>query len=506
MVDLLLVPIAVAYLVVVGVLFIYGLNFFHLTFLAFKAKVEPCPQMPEPLPKVTVQLPVFNERYVARRLIRAAARLKYPGEKLEIQVLDDSTDETVNIVQAEVEHHRAQGVNIVHVHRKNREGYKAGALGEALRSAKGDFIAIFDADFLPPEDYLTQTIPYFFTQGRGNETPIAFVQTRWAHVNQDYSLLTSLQALAIDAHFMVEQMARAQAGYWFNFNGTAGIWSRQAIEAIGGWKADTLTEDLDLSYRACLHGWRGLYLPHVSVPAELPVTFSAYRRQQHRWAKGSLECAQRLLPQIWAQSIPLKMKIQATLHLTGYGVHLLMFSLSLLYPLILWLSTRFPDLLSLFGIATIFNVTAFAPTVFFVAAQKQLQRMWWRRLPHILFVSALGAGMMVNTLRAAWQVVVGKKGVFERTPKFGIREKGDKWVHSAYQLALDPIVFFELLFAGVNAGTLALALSMKNYVIGFYSGVFLAGLLFTSGTTIVQSVMLARRKSRQQLEEIKADV
>jgi len=505
MLDLLLVPIAVAYLVVVGVLFIYGLNFFHLTVLAFKAKVEPRTQMPGTLPKVTIQLPIFNERYVARRLIRAAARLKYPREKLEIQVLDDSTDETVSIVRAEVEHHRAQGMNMVHLHRKNRNGYKAGALGEALRAATGDFIAIFDADFLPPEDYLWQTIPYFFTQGQGNEKPIAFIQTRWAHVNQDYSLLTSLQALAIDGHFMVEQMARAQAGYWFNFNGTAGIWRRQAIEAIGGWKADTLTEDLELSYRACLHGWRGLYLPHVSVPAELPVTFSAYRRQQHRWAKGSLECAQRLLPQIWAQSIPLKLKIQATLHLTGYGVHLLMFSLSLLYPLILWLSTRYPDLISVCGIATIFNITALAPTVFFVAAQKQLQRKWWHRLPQILFVSALGAGMMVNTLRAAWQVLTGQKGVFERTPKFGIQQKGEQWVHSAYQLALDPIVFLELLFALLNAFTLGLALSMKNYIIGFYSGVFLAGLLFTSGMTIVQSVMVARRNNRKHLEEIKSD-
>lgn len=490
MLDLLFVPIAVLYLVVVGMLFVYGVNFFYLTYLTWrKRQVRTDPPPMSIWPRVTVQLPIYNELYVAERLIQAAARLDYPRHLLEIQVLDDSTDETVELVRNSVERLRAQGINIVHLHRTQRTGFKAGALAEGLARTHGEFIAIFDADFVPHPDFLKRTLPHF------QDSRIAFIQTRWGHLNREYSLLTFLQSLAIDAHFMVEQFARSHGGYWFNFNGTAGVWRREAVQEAGGWTADTLTEDLDLSYRAFLRGWRALYLRDVEVPAELPVSFSAYRRQQHRWARGSLECALKLIPQVWKAPLSLRQKLEAILHLTGYGVHLLLCALVLLYPIVLVLSQRYPSLIALFGIAFIFNATAFAPTLFFVIAQQQLGRRWWLLLPVILFITALGAGMMLNTVRAALQILRGGHSVFERTPKFGIVRKKQDWTRRRYQLRLDPIVFFELAFALLNLGTMAFAIHIGNWVIAVYATLFCAGLLFTSGFTIRQAIAVYRRRS-----------
>ena len=499
MLDLLFVPVAILYLLVVGMLFVYGVNFFYLTYLTWRERRARTVLPPMTRwPRVTVQLPIYNELYVAERLIQAAARLDYPAHLLEIQVLDDSTDETTEVVRRTVERLRAQGVRIVHRHRTQRTGFKAGALAKGLAQAHGEFLALFDADFVPPPDFLRRTLPHF------QDSRVAFIQTRWGHLNRDYSLLTFLQSLAIDAHFMVEQFARSRAGYWFNFNGTAGVWRREAIEDAGGWTADTLTEDLDLSYRAFLRGWHALYLREVEVPAELPVNFSAYRRQQHRWARGSLECAMKLIPQVWNAPIPLAKKLEATLHLTGYGVHLLLGALTLLYPLVLLLSQRYPGLIALFGIAFIFNATAFAPTLFFVIAQQQLGRRWWRLLPAILFITALGAGMMLNTIRAALQIFWKRRSVFERTPKFGIVRKKQDWTRRRYQLQLDSIVFFELAFALLNAGTVALAIYVNNWVIAVYALLFCLGLLFTSGFTIAQAITLHRRRSRQGASPVTA--
>jgi cellulose synthase/poly-beta-1,6-N-acetylglucosamine synthase-like glycosyltransferase len=493
MTDLLLVPIAILYLLVVGMLFVFGLNFFYLTYLSWKkSRVHLSAPQPDSWPVVTIQLPIYNELYVAERLVQAVAKMDYPGECLEIQVLDDSTDETAQIVERVVTELRRQGVDIHHITRKDRTGYKAGALANGFNQARGEFMAIFDADFVPQPDFLMRTIPHFYIQDKSDTRPIAFIQTRWGHVNREYSFLTFLQSVAIDAHFVVEQFARSQGGYWFNFNGTAGIWRREAIESAGGWRADTLTEDLDLSYRAFLKGWRGVYLREVEVPAELPVSFTAYRRQQHRWARGSLECAIKLIPQVWNAPVSLPMKAQATLHLTGYTVHLLLFGLTLLYPLVLLLSQHYPALISLFGIAFIFNATAFAPTIFFLAAQQQLGRKWWRMLPLIMFITALGAGMMLNTVRAALQIALGGSNVFERTPKFGIAHRGQEWRNRNYQLHMDPLVFFELALAALNAVTVVLAIYLGNWIIAFYAGLFLAGLLFTSGLTIAQAISIRR--------------
>jgi len=497
MIEILFVPLALIYFAVIGLLFIYGINFFYLTFLAGRAQSnDPIPPMPVPLPRVTVQLPIYNELYVAERLIHAVARLDYPAELLEIQVLDDSSDETVEIVRAAVERWRANGVHIAQVRRADRQGFKAGALANGMQSARGEFIAIFDADFIPSPDFLKRTLPHL-TNPR-----IAFVQTRWGHVNRDYSLLTRLQSLAIDAHFMIEQFARSHSDYWFNFNGTAGIWRRTAMEDAGGWTADTLTEDLDLSYRAFLRGWQAVFLRDVEVLAELPVTLSAYRRQQHRWGRGSLECAIKLLPRVWQSSAPWQKKLEATLHLTGYGIHLLMFVLMLLYPAIILMSARYPGLGLLFGIALICNATAFAPTIFFLVAQQQLNRIQWRELAPILFITMLGTGMMINTTRAALEIVFRPRAAFERTPKFGIARKNQNWRALHYQLRLDSIVYVEIVFALFNGWSGLLALQANNFAVAFYAFLFAAGMFFTSGATIAQTFAVQRQ---QNLDQRRAD-
>ncbi len=413
MIHLLLIVSAIAYAWVVGLLFIFGLNFLYLTYFAQKqGATGTLAGNTVHHPLVTIQLPIYNELYVASRLVHAASRIEYPRHRFEIQVLDDSTDETGPLLQSAVRQLREQGVDIHYMHRQNRQGYKAGALAAGLAAAKGELVVVFDSDFIPPPDFLTKTLPSFA------DPRVAFVQTRWGHLNADYSLLTRLQSLAIDAHFMIEQTTRSARGYWFNFNGTAGVWRKDAILEAGGWKSDTLTEDLDLSYRCFLRGWKAVYLRDVQAPAELPASFSAYRRQQHRWARGSFECARKLLPQVWKSRAALPVKLEATLHLSGYGVHLLLFATSVLYLPVLILTRYEPAVVHWLGLAVLFNVTAFAPTVMFVAAQRQMGRNWLKMLPQILFMTVMGCGMMVNTLRAGLQVVLHSAAQFERTPAY----------------------------------------------------------------------------------------
>lgn len=482
------------YALVLTILFSFGMNFLYLAIVTARTRSQdPAPPpMPEK-PLVSVHLPIFNELYVAERLIDAVARFEWEPSRLEILALDDSTDETREIVQKAVERWRAQGVNIQHIHRTERTGFKAGALAAGMALTRAPLIAYFDADFVPPRDFLEKTIPHFANP------KLAFLQTRWGHINRDYSLLTFLQALAIDAHFIVEQFARARGGYWFNFNGTAGVWRKRAIEDAGGWKQDTLTEDLDLSYRAFLKGWEAMYLREVVTPAELPVTFRAYQRQQHRWAKGSLECAQKLLPQVWRAPIPFARKLEATFHLTGYSIHLLMFALMLVYPAIAFYSQQFPSLIALYGIGAFFNLSALAPTMYFALAQKELGSDWWRKIPAILFIMALGAGMMPNTVRAAWEIVTGRGKRFERTPKFGVATNAEAWVNKKYQLRLDVWVLFEGLVALWNVFTFIYAVQIQQWVIAFYAGLFVVGAFFVSGLSIAQNLQV-RRYQRQALQ------
>jgi cellulose synthase/poly-beta-1,6-N-acetylglucosamine synthase-like glycosyltransferase len=496
--DLLFVPVIVVYVAILTVLFVYGVNFIYLTIASLRTRDRhPAMQVPATWPTVTIQLPIYNEVYVAGRLINDVARMDYPAGRLEIQVLDDSTDETSTIIAELVAAWRARGVDISHVRRSGRDGYKAGALRHGLTLANGELIAIFDADFLPRPDFLREVVPALVA-----DADLAFVQARWGHVNRGFSLLTRLQAVAIDGHFGIEQTGRWARGYWFNFNGTAGVWRRRALLDAGGWQDDTLTEDLDVSYRAFLAGWRAGYLRDVEAPAELPVSFSAYRRQQHRWARGSFECAMKHLPSIWQSDVPLSRKVSATLHLTGYLIHLLLLALALLYPLLLVVSGPHPELFALLGVLSIFNLTTLAPTFLFAIGQRQLGRRWVLQVPTILLLSVFGCGMMVNTGRAAWQTFTGGPAAFERTPKFGVRHRHDSWRGLRYQLGLDRIVFVELALAALNAATCVVAAGRGFWAIAIYAAIFAAGLSAAAVTTIRQAARtgMARRRAPEPLE------
>jgi cellulose synthase/poly-beta-1,6-N-acetylglucosamine synthase-like glycosyltransferase len=310
----------------------YALNSWILTFLFLRHRQdsEPRPEL-QHFPRVTVQLPIFNESLVVERLIDSVVQLAWPRDRLQIQVLDDSTDETTAIAQARVDALRAQGVDIELVHRTDRAGFKAGALKEGLKSATGEFIAIFDADFVPDPDWLRKTIPHFSSRPR-----LGMIQTRWAHLNRDYSLLTHAQAIALDGHFVVEQAARHRSGLLMNFNGTAGVWRKSCIADAGGWHGDTISEDLDLSYRAQLRGWECLYLPDVAAPAEIPPQLAAFKRQQFRWAKGSIQCLKKLVRPVTVARLPFIVRWQALVHLSTYLIHPLMLTLLLVsLPLML---------------------------------------------------------------------------------------------------------------------------------------------------------------------------
>ncbi|HZS13043.1 MAG TPA: glycosyltransferase [Candidatus Dormibacteraeota bacterium] len=493
--DVLFVPVLVAYVLILVALAAFGVNFFCLIAVALRTRRDGRVATPHSWPAVTVQLPVYNELYVARRLIDAVAAMEYPAGLLEIQVLDDSTDETSHLVAEAVSRWRRQSVDIQHIHRPDRQGFKAGALRHGMSRARGELLAILDADFLPQPDFLVALVPRLVA-----DPGLAFVQACWGHVNRDSSLLTRLQALAIDGHFAIEQTARCAGGLWFNFNGTAGIWRKAALESAGGWRDDTLTEDLDVSYRAFLAGWRAAYADDVVVPAELPVSYSAYRRQQHRWARGSFECAAKHLPAVWRSSAPLGLKAEATLHLSGYGIHLLMLALTALYPLILVVSQGRHQLLQLLGAMGVFNLTTVAPTLLFTVAQRRLHRPWLRQLPTILLLSVFGSGLMVNTARAAWQAMRGTRGVFERTPKFAVRERKERWQRKRYQIAADRIIAVEAVVMGLNLLTVAAAVRMQVWAIAVYAAVFAAGLGCSVLVTVVQDrrATLPRRRPRAQ--------
>src|SRR5204863_7197672 len=307
----------IPYFIVLLVLAVYGLHRYWLVYdyFAYSKDVPPDPPPVANWPRVTVQLPIFNERYVIERLVEAVSRFDYPPDLHDVQVLDDSTDETRDIARACVERHAAQGMPIAYIHRTNREGYKAGALENGLKTAKGEFVAIFDADFLPESDFLRRTIPYFMNpDGGGN---IGMVQTRWTYLNNDYSLLTNVETILLDGHFVVEHGARSRRGTFFNFNGTAGVWRRKAIDDAGGWQHDTLTEDTDLSYRAQLNGWKFIYRQDVECPAELPVEMTAFKTQQARWAKGLIQTGKKILPRVLKSDLPFRVKLEAWYHLTA---------------------------------------------------------------------------------------------------------------------------------------------------------------------------------------------
>jgi len=389
----------------------------------------------KPLPLVTVQLPIYNEMYVVERLIDAVCNFDYPKELLQIHILDDSTDMTVELIKQKVEEYRSKGFDIERITRSERKGFKAGALKAATPHAKGDFLAIFDADFLPQTDFLKRTMPYF------HDPKVGVVQTRWEHINQDYSLLTRLQALQLNVHFTIEQKGRSAANQMLQFNGTAGIWRKQAIKEAGGWSDDTLTEDLDLSIRAQLKGWRIEYLVEVGSPAELPAEMSGFKSQQHRWMKGGAETAKKMLPTVWHSALPLGKKIHSTLHLLSSTVFVFVFMLGILsVPLLIAL--RELDLSSNIFSGFILG-TASIVCVYFVAnvanQYTNPDRSWVSDLIKFLFLFplflAMSMGLSLHNTIAVLQGYRGKKSDFVRTPKFNIKDITDTFKKTAYRSA-----------------------------------------------------------------------
>jgi cellulose synthase/poly-beta-1,6-N-acetylglucosamine synthase-like glycosyltransferase len=424
----------------------FGFHRWTILFLYFKhGKKRPQPDREfttEELPLVTVQLPVFNEMHVVDRLLDAVAALDYPQDKLEIQILDDSTDETVEISKAGAQRLRDRGFDAHCLHRTDRTGYKAGALEGGMKVAKGEFILILDADFVPNPDLLRETIHHFTNE------KIALVQTRWGHLNRNYNALTRVQALFLDGHLELEQTARNRSNRFFTFNGTGGIWRKSAIEDAGGWEHDTLTEDMDLSYRAQLKGWKFIFLKEVETPAELPVDMAGFKNQQHRWTKGSIQCCKKCLPSIWKSKYSLAVKLEATAHLTSNFAYLLLIALCfLIYPKNQWA----PDLGTTGRYLVDFPIFFFASisvVTFYAVAQIAINpKTWLKEICYLPLLLALGIGMAVNNAKAVLEAIVGHETAFIRTPKYGIEGKKKMEIKKSRYKALKsltPIV--ELLF------------------------------------------------------------
>ncbi|MEQ6120126.1 cellulose synthase family protein [Reichenbachiella sp. MALMAid0571] len=410
-------------------IFLFSLGQLHLTWYYWKSKKSPAP-VPQlkTFPQVTIQLPIFNEKYVVERLIDSIAELDYPKDKMEIHVLDDSTDETIELIAKKVEEFSNQGFDIKQIRRKNREGFKAGALKYGMKLAKGEFLAIFDADFLPKKDFLKKTLAYFEDSNTG------VVQTRWGHVNQDYSLLTRLQAFGLDAHFTIEQTGRSHAGSFINFNGTAGVWRKSCIENAGGWSADTLTEDLDLSYRAQLKGWKFKFLEDVVAPGELPVIMPAIKSQQYRWNKGAAETARKNLGNVLTSNIGLTHKIHAVLHLFNSSVFLMLLTAAILSIPMLFIKASHPELDILFNMGSIFLIGFFSIGLFYWTSSKAIKgkksgMYFLKSFPVFLTFSM---GLSLHNTMAVSEGLLGYKTPFIRTPKFNIFKKGEQWKNNEY--------------------------------------------------------------------------
>jgi cellulose synthase/poly-beta-1,6-N-acetylglucosamine synthase-like glycosyltransferase len=473
---LLISLLGVFYFIITTALALYGFHnlittIIYLTMKPSKKRKSEI-ELLEEWPCVTVQLPIFNEKYTVERLLRAVTRLDYPTDRLQIQVLDDSTDDTFELLAGLVENYRSRGVNIELVHRVDRKGYKAGALENGLYTASGELIAIFDADFVPKPDWLKRTVPSF------QNPKLGCLQTRWGHTNQRYNSLTQAEAMGIDGHFIIEQTVRSKNGFFLNFNGTAGLWRRACIEDAGGWQWDTLTEDLDLSYRAQMRGWKFDYLPDVVVPAELPPQVEAYKKQQFRWAKGSFQVVRKVLPSVLRANLPLTVRFMALLHLTGYFVHPLMLSVLLLT---LPVGLLVPGAFSVFPISLIAGL---GPPLLYLTATATQHRSVLKRMSTFPLLVIVGFGLSLSTTVAVLEGLFSKGGAFIRTPKLNIsnsRQKKQK-IDRAYVAPLSSMVWIEImlgLYAMVTGIVLAPYIGwgvvpwMIIYMLGFF---YIAGL------------------------------
>jgi cellulose synthase/poly-beta-1,6-N-acetylglucosamine synthase-like glycosyltransferase len=433
----------IGYFVSLSILFVFGLHGFVMMYYHRKYGHK------IPIPNadfkndvmVTIQLPLYNELYVVERLIDSVCEIDYPKDKMEIQVLDDSTDETTSIVAKAVEAKQKDGYDISHIRRGSREGFKAGALKEGMKIAKGEFIAIFDADFIPQKEFLKKTLSYF------TDDKVGMVQTRWEHLNGDYSIITKAQALALDGHFVIEQTVRNKSGFFINFNGTGGVWRKKCIYDAGNWHADTLTEDLDLSYRAQLIGWRFVFLKDFTSPAELPSEINALKAQQFRWTKGAVETAKKILPLVWKSKVPLRVKLQSTFHLTNNLVFpFILLAAILNVPLIFIKNSGAHEIY--FAIMSLFVLAFVSSFLFYLYSQKDIHADWRKKIVLFPLFMAGSMGLAVNNSRAVFEGLMNRKSEFVRTPKFKQGSEKDSFVGNKYlNKKLGLSVFVEAVLA-----------------------------------------------------------
>ena len=417
----------------------YTCNFYYLAILSRKRKDVLVTADLGP-PSVTIQLPIYNEKYVAKRLVDAVCNLDYPKEQMTIMVLDDSDDDTVELLETIVTDYKKQGFQIEHIRRGTRKGYKAGALKYAMQITDSEFVAIFDADFIPPTWFLKRAIPYF------SKPNIGLLQCRWGHVNENYSAITQVQALSLDFHFLIEQKAKSNSHLFMNFNGTAGIWKRDCIEDAGGWHTATLVEDLDLSYRAQMKGWKCIFLPDIVVDAELPAQMNAAKRQQFRWAKGSIQCAVKLLFDITVKrKVAVEAKIQAFIQLTRHIVFPLMLIQFLALPILLAGQVNL-YVISFLPVITIAVYLVMGPGAYLVIMQGMYHKSWKSKAKILPALLVYNAGLSVNNTVAVFDAVLGKKNEFLRTPKYGIITKDDDWRDKAYNLPFSQTTLLEIFF------------------------------------------------------------
>ena len=477
--------ILIPYFTILIILSIYGIHRYHLVYLYLKNKKKapkPAKQFGE-LPRVTIQFPIYNEQYVIERLLEAATRVDYPLELLDIQVLDDSTDETARVAEKLVRAHAEAGHPITYHHRSNRRGFKAGALAEGMKTAQGDFIAIFDADFVPPPGIIREMVHYF------TDPKVAVVQGRWTWINRHYSNLTEVEAILLDGHFINEHGGRNFSGRFFNFNGTAGMWRRTAIEDAGGWQHDTLTEDTDLSYRAQLRGWKFIYNPDIVCPSELPVEMNSFKSQQARWAKGLIQTAKKILPAVWRSDQPLRIKLEATFHLTANISYPLMilFSLILLPAMIVrfyqgWFQMLYVDL-------PLFLACTCSVSSFYMAAQRELYPKTWKsRIKYLPFLMATGIGLSVTNAKAVIEALLGIHTAFVRTPKYRVEGTAEMWESKQYvRRRLGWIPVAELALAAYFLGTTAYSFSVENYLTSPFLLLFFMGHSYMGTMSLFQT-------------------
>ena len=492
----------IPYFSVLAILSIYGIHRYDIIRTYFKHRRKNTGEAAkrfETLPPVTIQLPLYNERYVVERLVEEVVKIEYPKELLQIQVLDDSTDDTAAFAEALVERYHALGYPIEYHHRSNRDGFKAGALQEGLKTAIGEFVAVFDADFCPPPDFLQRTIHHFSDPGVG------VVQTRWSYLNRDYSFLTEVEAMLLDGHFILEHGARSRAGYFFNFNGTAGILRRKMIDDAGGWQHDTLTEDSDLSYRAQLKGWRFVYLPGLDCPSELPVEMHGFQVQQSRWAKGLTQVAQKLLPSILKADIPLRVKAEAFMHLTPNITFPLMIVISaLMLPVMIvrfYMGVWQMFLIDLPLIAASF----WSISLFYVVAQRELYPKNWKRSILMLpMLMAVGVGLTIINTRAVLEALFGVKTAFARTPKYAIGEHGVKLETKKYRRRSGWLPYLEILVGAYFAAMIVFAIQTVNYFATPFLALFVFGYWWAGFGTLYQEYRVRVRWMKQQRLELAA--